>query len=88
MKYVCLGYIEEKKWEAMSESQRNAMLDECFAYDDVLWKNGHFAGSEALQIPRNATTLRCQTDKVSITDGPYAEKATPEMREMVASDRG
>ena len=40
MKYVCLGYIEEKKWEMMPEGARNAMLDECFAYDDVLRKNG------------------------------------------------
>ena len=31
MKYICLGYMEEKKWETMSESERNTMLDECFA---------------------------------------------------------
>ena len=49
------------------------MLDECFAYDDMLLKNGHFAGGEALQSPRNAITLRSQNGKVSITDGPYAE---------------
>jgi hypothetical protein len=73
MKYICLGYIEEKKWEEMSNSERNAMLDECFAYDDLLRKNGHFAGGEALQNPRNAITLRSQNGKVSITDGPYAE---------------
>jgi hypothetical protein len=73
MKYICLGYIEEGKWESMSESERNAMLDECFAYDDLLRKNGHFAGGEALQSPRNATTLRWQNGKVAITDGPYAE---------------
>jgi hypothetical protein len=73
MKYICLGYIEEKKWEAISDSERNAMLDECFAYDDALRKNGHFAGGEALQSPRNAITLRSQNGKVSITDGPYAE---------------
>jgi len=29
MKYICLGYIEEKKWETMSESERNAFMDEC-----------------------------------------------------------
>ena len=57
----------------MSESERNAMMEECFAYDDLLRKNGHFAGGEALQSPRNATTLRWQNGKVSITDGPYAE---------------
>ena len=73
MRYICLGYIEEKKWDTMSESERNAMLDECFAYDDVLRKNGHFAGGEALQSARNAITLRWQNGKVSTTDGPYAE---------------
>src|SRR5258708_19259852 len=70
MKYICLGYIEEKKWETMSESERNAMLDECFAYDDVLRKNAHFAGGEALQNPRNAPTLRWENGKGSITHGP------------------
>jgi hypothetical protein len=60
MKYICLGYIEEKKWETMSESEHNATVDECFAYDDVLRKHGHFAGGEALQSPQNAITLRWQ----------------------------
>ncbi|MGH7404631.1 MAG: YciI family protein, partial [Candidatus Methylomirabilales bacterium] len=73
MKYVCLGYFEERKWEAMSESQREALIEECFAYDDVLRKNGHFIGGEALQSARNATTLRWQNGKVSVIDGPYAE---------------
>jgi len=73
MKYLCLGYMEEKKWDTMSESERNAFIDECFAYDDVLRKNGHFVGGEALQGPQNATTLRFRNGKVSVTDGPYAE---------------
>jgi hypothetical protein len=73
MKYICLGYIEEKKLEGMSESERNAMMDECFAYDDVLRKGGHFAGGEGLQGARNATTLHYRNGKVSVTDGPYAE---------------
>jgi hypothetical protein len=73
MRYICLGYIEDKKWDAMSESERNAMLDDCFTYDDQLRKNGHFAGGEALQSARNAITLRWQDGKVFTTDGPYAE---------------
>jgi hypothetical protein len=73
VKYICLGYIDPKKWEKMSEGERNAMVDECFAYDDVLRKKGHFVGGEALQSARNATTLRRKNGKVSITDGPYAE---------------
>jgi hypothetical protein len=73
MKYICLGYIEPNKFETMSESERNAMVDECFTYDDELRKNGHFAGGDALQGPQTATTLRWKNGKVSITDGPYAE---------------
>ena len=73
MKYICLGYIEPNKFETMSERERNAMVDECFTYDDVLRKNGHFAGGEALQSAHTATTLRWKNGKVSVTDGPYAE---------------
>jgi hypothetical protein len=73
MKYVCLGYIEPGKFENMPERERNAMVDECFSYDDVLRKNGHFAGGEGLQPPNNAVTLRFRNGKVAVTDGPYAE---------------
>lgn len=73
MKFVCLGYIEPGKFENMSEAERNAMVDECFAYDDVLRKRGHFAGGEGLLPPASAATLRWKNGTVSVTDGPYAE---------------
>jgi hypothetical protein len=73
MKYICLGYIDEEKWSAISAKEQEALMDECFAYDEVLRKGGHFAGGEALQRTKNATTLRWQNGKVSTTDGPYAE---------------
>jgi len=73
MKYICLGYIDEKQWDALAERERNALMDECFAYDDVLRRNGHFAGGEALQSARNTTTLRWRNGKVAVTDGPFTE---------------
>lgn len=73
MKFVCLGYIEQGKLENMPEKERNAMVDRCFAYDDVLRKGAHFAGGEGLQPANTAKTLRFQGGKVMITDGPYAE---------------
>jgi hypothetical protein len=73
MKYICLGYLDEKQWETIPESQRNALMGECFSYDDALRANGHFVAGEALQGAQNATTLRWNNGKVSITDGPYAE---------------
>jgi hypothetical protein len=73
MKYICLGYIEQGKFESMSESERNTMLDECFTYDDELRKNGNFAAGEALQPANAAMTLYWKNGKVAVTDGPYAE---------------
>ena len=73
MKFVCLGYIEPGKFENLPEKERNAMIDSCFTYDDVLRRNGHFAGGEALQPPATAKTLRLQGGRMSVTDGPYAE---------------
>jgi hypothetical protein len=73
MKFLCLGYLDESKWDAMSKSEQEAMMEECFAYDDVLRKNGHFVGGEALQSVRAAKTLRWEGNKILVTDGPFAE---------------
>lgn len=73
MKYLCLAYLDGKKLDTMAESERDSFIKECFAYDNVLRKNGHFVRLEGLESARNAKTLRCQNGKVTITDGPYAE---------------
>jgi hypothetical protein len=73
MKFVCLGYMDETKWDGMSEAERTALMEDCFAYDDELRRGGHFLGGEALQGIRNAATLRCRNGTVLVTDGPYAE---------------
>ena len=58
MKYICLGYIAPEKFETMSPSDQQAMVDGCFTYDDELRKNGHYTGGEALQGANTAVTLR------------------------------
>jgi hypothetical protein len=73
MKYICLGYYDEEVWGTMSESEQQAFMDDCLAYDDVLRREGRSVGGEALQTARNARTLRLQNGKVVVTDGPYAE---------------
>src|SRR6202522_982668 len=73
MKYICLGYLDPDKFETMSESKNNALLDDIFYHSDVLRNHGHLIGEEPLQSPKTATTLRWNNGKVSVTDGPYAE---------------
>lgn len=66
MKYLCLVYSEEKKLEAVSDS-------ECQANGEALRKSGRYIAAEALQPVQTATTVRVRNGKVSITDGPFAE---------------
>jgi len=73
MKYICLCYMDETKWAAMTEEERNRLMDEAFVYDEELKRNGHIVGGEVLQPSQNATTLRYVQGKFTITDGPFIE---------------
>src|SRR5438477_7092305 len=74
MRYLCLGYHEEKAWVAMSERDRQSLLTECVEYEQRLRSGGHYVDGRALQSARAATTLRFENGgAVSITDGPFAE---------------
>ncbi len=73
MKYLCLVYLEEKKRDALSKSELDALIDESLAYDEGLRKSGHYLVADALQPVQTATTIRVRNGKLSITDGPFAE---------------
>jgi hypothetical protein len=74
MKFAFLGYGLEQNWAAMSKSQQDAMVEDCFTYDSKLLKDGHMTGDgTALQPSRTARTLRWQNGAVVVTDGPFAE---------------
>jgi hypothetical protein len=70
---VCLGYLDEARWDGLSRDEQEATIEECVAYDDVLEKGGHFVRAEALERARNAATVRWRNGRASVTDGPYAE---------------
>lgn len=73
MRFICLGYIDPAYFAATPEPEVHVAMDACFAYDDTLRANGHFAGGEALQPPSTARTLRYRDGRVVATDGPFAE---------------
>ena len=76
MKYLCLVCIEEKKLDALSGSEFDALYREALAYEEELRRSGHFVMAQALQPVQTATTVRIRNGRVSTTDGPFAE--TPE----------
>ena len=73
MKYLCLICIEEKKLDALSGSEFDALFREALAYEEELRRSGHFVMAQALQPVQTATTVRIRNGRVSTTDGPFAE---------------
>jgi len=73
MKYLCLIYDDEKKWETMSKAEAEAYMGEYFQFTDGIKASGHYLGGNALQPVQTATTVRSRNGKLSTTDGPFAE---------------
>ncbi len=73
MRFVCLGYFDEKQFATLPKEQQEAMLDRCMDYDDELRRGGHFLGGEALQGKESAVTVRLAQGRAVATDGPFAE---------------
>jgi hypothetical protein len=73
MKYLCLVILDEKKLEAMSKSELEALDRESLAYDNTLRQSGHFLAAQALQPVKAAKTVRVQKGKATVTDGPFVE---------------
>jgi hypothetical protein len=70
MKYLCLVYFDEKKLDALSESELDALTGEALAYDEELRKSGHYVLSDALQPVQTATTIRIRNGKNSPLTAP------------------
>ena len=75
MKYLCLVFLDEKKLEALSKEESEALDRESLAYDLELSRNGHFLAAQALEPVHAARTVRRRSGKVSLTKGPFAETA-------------
>lgn len=66
MKYLCLVYLSQEKW--------NACADEvCFEAAKGLQMGGHLLAAEPLHPVDTATTLRIRNGQLSMVDGPFAE---------------
>jgi hypothetical protein len=73
MKYLLFCCHEEKKLTALSKSELEALTDETSVYCEELQKSGHLIGAEPLEPVRMSMTVRVRNDRVSVTDGPFAE---------------
>ena len=57
MKYVCLGLFDEAAFAQIPQADAQRMIEECFAYDDVLRRGGHSLGGGASTPPVSGRPL-------------------------------
>ncbi len=73
MKYLCLAYYDEKKFETLTQADMAAIGRQCAPFDGELQRSGHLLEVGSLALTKDSVSLRPKNGKVTVTDGPYAE---------------
>lgn len=73
MKYLCLVYVDEKAFYALSEAERESLWTAAERYTLELQSDPAFIAADALQPTWDAATVRVRGGEVIVTDGPFAE---------------
>jgi len=73
MQYMLMCCIEEKRWHALPDAERDAVMRDYGAWVAGLERAGRHRATEKLAGSPSAKTLRVQGGRPVVTDGPYAE---------------
>jgi hypothetical protein len=73
VKYLCLAYEMEGTLDALSRDEWSDLRQRTLDYVAELRHSGRLIATHALQSALSATTVRVRHDRISTTDGPFAE---------------
>jgi hypothetical protein len=73
MKYLCLGYYHQEKFNALPNEELEALVKKCRTHDEALLKTGKVSIIGSLSMPQYWKSIRPGTDKPSVSDGPFTE---------------
>ena len=73
MKFILLFHLDEKHWAGLTAAKRDRLWAECDQLAREFAAGGHSGPGAALHPSSTATTLRLQSGRRVINDGPFAE---------------
>jgi hypothetical protein len=73
MKFLVMIYNDDKLLDALPPGQFDTMMKGCFEHADELSDAGSLLGSQQLEHPSSAKTLRVRGSSTTILDGLFAE---------------
>ncbi len=71
MKFLCLGYFDREKMDALSKPEIDAIMQECRPYSEKLYNTGQVIVDTGLEAA--GKSVRLVNGKLTITDGPFTE---------------
>ncbi|SFF17765.1 Uncharacterized conserved protein [Paenibacillus catalpae] len=78
MKFLCLGYLNAEKMDALPKEEINAVMSHCPPHLEELYKSGQVMMDAGLAA--EAKSLRRANGKIKVLDGPFTET-----KEMIGS---
>lgn len=73
MKYLCLGYLDMLKFDALPAADRDRIMEKCMAQCIPFRETGKVVEEEGLQHIDRAKTIRFRNGRQVVTDGPFIE---------------
>jgi hypothetical protein len=73
LKYMLLIYQNPANWEALSEGERDAVMNDATAIVNELTESGELIAGDGLADPSQTKTVRVRDGVPAITDGPFIE---------------
>lgn len=73
MKYLCLGYYDVEKFQALPPAELDAIVKECSAHDEALKRTGKVTVIASMAMPEEWKSIRPASGKPMVTDGPFTE---------------
>lgn len=73
MQFLLLVYVDDALMQSLPEGEYASRMRHCFEQADA-WKcEGALIGSQQLEAPATARTVRVRDGRRAVTDGPFAE---------------
>ena len=77
MRFLCLCYYDQAKFDALSESEQEAVGPACQPHDEALRGTGRLILVGSLALPQASCSLRPGSDGPEVTDGPFVDTKEP-----------
>jgi hypothetical protein len=73
MQFLLIMQMNSQVWEALTEEERNEVMNGHGAFIETIKASGEMVGTTALADPSESAVVRVRGGVAAVTDGPYLE---------------